>query len=336
MTRRSDGIWQEKIRLKSGKYRYFYAKTKGELMAKIRDFREELDNGALFSDISAAWYNKHYESVAYKTTESYAATIKRINERFGSKRISTITPLEVTAFIRNIESQGYARRTCQLHLDILRMIFNYAISHNEGITFNPCTGIALSKGLPVTKRDLPSEEDIAKIKAHALDDRFSLLPFLLYYTGLRIGEALALTDKDFTDNMISINKKVSWQPNAPVVENWTKTEAGMRIVPLLDPLKAVLPQWKGYLFSTDGKTPYSKTAYHKRWVKYSTAHQLTCTPHQLRHEFATICYDAQIPAKDAADILGHSEKVMNDIYIHIRASRREQNINILNAYVNNL
>lgn len=336
MTRRKDGRWQHKVILSNGKSKYIYAETKSQLLKKIYEFQEDVALGATFADVSAAWYDLHSEEASYKTREGYKAPLRRINERFGKKRLPDITPLDVSAFIRSIESLGYARRTVQQHLDMLRMIFDFAISHNGGITFNPCTAVKLSKGLPVTRRELPPESDIEIIKQHVHDDRFALFLYLLYYTGLRIGEALALTDKDFTDNTISITKKVSWQPNAPVVENWTKTDAGIRIVPLLDPLKAVLPKWEGYLFSDDGKKPYSKTAYRKRWVKYSTAHNLSCTPHQLRHEFATICYDAQLPPKDAADIMGHSEKVMNDIYVHIRASRRDKNINILNAYVNAL
>ncbi len=47
------------------------------------------------------------------------------------------------------------------------------------------------------------------------------------------------------------------------------------------------------------------------------------TPHQLRHAFATMCYEAGIAPKDAQQLLGHSKvEVTMDTYTHIRKNRR--------------
>ena len=224
--------------------------------------------------------------------------------------IIKITPVHISAFIKHIEKQGYAKRTIQLRLDVLRMAFDYAIAELGMISSNPCAAVSLSKNLPVGKRSLPSPEDIAAIAAHAQDDRFSLLPFLLCYSGMRLGEALALTDEDFTDEFITVNKHVSWQPNQPVVEPWTKTEKGIRNIPLVDVLKNALPKWHGYLFSDDGKKPYSKSAFTKRWRRYAQRTSITTDRHSLRHEFSTLLYDANVDIKEAAEIMGHDEKVM--------------------------
>ena len=56
--------------------------------------------------------------------------------------------------------------------------------------------------------------------------------------------------------------------------------------------------------------------------------------HQLRHAFDTICFDAGLPARDTMDIMGHSSiKVTENIYTHIRESRRELTAKKLNAYL---
>lgn len=48
------------------------------------------------------------------------------------------------------------------------------------------------------------------------------------------------------------------------------------------------------------------------------------TPHQLRHAYATMCFELGISAKDAQQLLGHSKiEVTMDIYTHIRKKRRE-------------
>ena len=47
------------------------------------------------------------------------------------------------------------------------------------------------------------------------------------------------------------------------------------------------------------------------------------TPHQLRHAFATVCFEMGVSAKDAQQLLGHSKiDVTLDTYTHIRAKRR--------------
>ena len=58
------------------------------------------------------------------------------------------------------------------------------------------------------------------------------------------------------------------------------------------------------------------------------------TPHQLRHAFATILFDAGIDVKVAQELLGHSSiQVTRDIYTHIRKSRMESTAETLNKYL---
>ncbi|MBQ4226263.1 MAG: hypothetical protein II664_08120, partial [Oscillospiraceae bacterium] len=97
---------------------------------------------------------------------------------------------------------------------------------------------------------------------------FGLFPFLLIYTGCRKNEALALTDKDFTEDSISISKSVYWHSDGKPEITVPKTSAAIREVFLLPPLAQVLPKWEGYLFSCDGgKTPLSSQQFFKLWSR---------------------------------------------------------------------
>ena len=69
-------------------------------------------------------------------------------------------------------------------------------------------------------------------------------------------------------------------------------------------------------------------------VYESTTWEADITPHQLRHAFATILFDAGIDVKDAQEILGHASiQVTRDIYTHIRQQRREDTADRLNAFL---
>ena len=58
------------------------------------------------------------------------------------------------------------------------------------------------------------------------------------------------------------------------------------------------------------------------------------TPHQLRHSFATILYDAGVGEVDTMNLMGHSSiKVTRDVYTHIRKGRMEKTTAQINEYL---
>lgn len=107
----------------------------------------------------------------------------------------------------------------------------------------------------------------------------------------------------------------------------------MRIIPLLIPLKNVLEEKNGYIFNDNGNL-LTLTQFSSRWRKYVASTGVTLTPHQLRHAFATICFDAGLEPKDASRILGHSKiELTLDVYTHIRQSRNKDTVDKLNQFV---
>jgi integrase len=155
-----------------------------------------------------------------------------------------------------------------------------------------------------------------------------MFPYLILYTGLRRGEALALTarDIDFKNNRITVNKSVYYEHNKPRIKQ-PKTDAGIRTVPLLLPLKEPLRKYckahKGYLFCDDEGELLPEYRVEDLLIAYRKATGCDFTPHQLRHAFATvILYENGIAAKDAQAVLGHAQvSTTLDIYTEFRDSR---------------
>ena len=330
MKKRPDGLYQKAVRLPSGKKKIFYARTQAELNRKILAYQYEADQGRLFEQVADQWQEKHDSTVRYKTREACVAPTARCRAYFEGRRIKDISAPEIAAYVRYIEQMGLSKRTVQLHRDVLSMIFDYAIGSGKEILVNPCATVSLSPGLKQTSRELPDRSDIEAIKAHCQDDRFSLLPYLLLYTGLRLGEALALRREDFTQDEIRITKKVLWPSNQPVVEDFLKTKRGTRVVPLLDVLRDVLPEWEGYLWG--GDKPLSKTIFRREWAKYAVRTGVKCDRQSLRHEFVTFMYEAGLDAPAAAEITGHDITVMEHVYLHIREDKRKESAAKLNDF----
>lgn len=357
--RKSDGRWAESIPLGNGKSKVLYGKTKAELKKKIIAYQGEQETGPTITEALEVWQKSKENSVSYKTLEGYAAPINRINSYIGDCLLKEVTPAQIQAMVRDIASQGYKRTTVQRPLDILRMMFDYYITLPDApVSANPCTAVRLPSGLKQERRDLISREDAERVK-NGLSADFGLFAYFLMYSGLRKGEALALRWEDIHDGIINVNKSVSWQPNKPVIKS-PKTDAGIRTVPLLSALEEALPKSKqGYIFSADGgKSPLTQIQFRHRWEAYckevglsdtivkehinpnnkhkyvSTTYVPRITPHQLRHEFVTLCFDAGLDEQDTQVIVGHaSASTTREVYNHIKDSRKILNRDKLDSYI---
>ena len=358
MLKRSDGRWQDQITLPGmSKPKYFYGKTQKEVKQKMAAWKQEQTRGKSFEAAADAWDVWHTDQVSYNGAEAYRAALKRTKEHFSGRMVQDIGPDEIDAYIRYLAGRGYARRTVQLHLDMLNMIYDYAIV-NRWAESNPCNAVKLPSGLPKGRRDIPTDEELEKVR-EGLEYDFGLFPFMLLYTGLRRGELLALRweDIDREKKLIRVERAVYFAGNTPQIKE-PKTEAGKRSVLLLDALRDALPEpGTGYIFG--GEKPLTKIQVRKRWLNWcraaglatgtttqkdgkngrvyeSTTWEADITPHQLRHAFATILFDAGIDVKDAQEILGHASiQVTRDIYTHIRQQRREDTADRLNAFLQN-
>ena len=364
MIKRSNGTWEERyVDPATGKRKSVYGKTKAEVKRKLTEIKDRQEKGITVNEGLDLWLPKKEKEVSYKTYEGYQKPVRLIREQFGTAYANTITPVEIQAFINDYAARGYAKSTVRRPLDVLRMLYNFLITSKQfGVKDNPSLAVKLPKNLKEETRELAPREAIETIKSEVSKHPFGLYPFFQMYSGLRDQELLALTDKDIDckRKTIAVDKALSWQSNQPVIKE-TKTKKGVRSVVLLSPLAEVLPKFKGYLFSMDGdgKSMLTKTAFRKRWNGYCRDVGLatyeiethkstgknnrtyqkkvwhnTIVPYQLRHEFATMCFDAGLDPKDVADMMGHSsEAITRKWYTHIQAQRRQSTNEKLESYV---
>ena len=333
MYQRPDGLF-EKVMTIDGKRVAFRAKTEKEVERKILAYQEKKESGPLFSEVADQWKEEHFPALSYNTLRCYTAPYQRILGWFGGELIKDIHAPDITPFILHLSAKRFSQKTVNTHLSVLSMIFDYAI--RQGIIFvNPTIAIQVPKGLPKRKRSAPEPSDI-RIVQQSKGKTFGLFALLLLYTGLRRGEALALTygDIDLSAKLIHVRRTLYWQHNRPMLKS-PKTDAGIRDVVLLDVLASELPKGESekYLFSDDGgNTPLSDKRARRLWELYQRETGLKITPHELRHAYATLLFESGVGVKEAQDLLGHANAaVTNDIYTHIRKSYREDLIQKLNA-----
>lgn len=236
-------------------------------------------------------------------------------------------------------------RTCELIYLTFKQILQ-AASRDRLISKNTVDdiiyGVTLPKKVKKEKRGLTDLERAAVHKVE-MDPMKETFLFLLYYTGIRKGEALALTPEDFNfvDNTVKITKNLVFLDNThSEIKDHPKSDNGFRKIPLpakcIKRIKGYISSCKGYLFhgSGQGVVLATKNFYRRFWESilfhlnvaagydpYNNKEKLIngLTAHIFRHDYCTqLCYQIpEISTKMIAHLLGDNEKMVIEVYSHI-------------------
>lgn len=342
---RKDGLY-EAIRTINGKRVAFRGRTEREVEQKMLDYKEKEERGKMFADVADEWEAEKEHEITEGSRVMYAREVRRAKDFFDMP-VKQMKPIDVKRYLAQMAKKGYSGSVVNAAITTVKQIMSYAVIQGY-IEISPATEVRMPKGLPKKKRTALTEEQENIVRQSGIDRSapFWLFPYLLLYTGLRRGEAAALTyaDIDRKNMVIHVTKKVNYiHGQRPTLDNFLKSENGLRDVPLLPPLADALPKNAiglvfsgkdgGYLKSGDIRT---------NWEKYCRAVGLVddsgdkleypVTPHCLRHSFATICFEAGLDPRSAAKFLGDDVATVEAVYTHLRAGKKESAADKLKKY----
>ena len=321
---------------RTGKRVYFYGKTEREINRKIMEYSQKIETGRSFKEISDEWWEEACPLLAYQSQKSYKPAKKRADNHFNGVPIKDIKAKDITAFLHILAAQGYAQKTIANQKLVINLICEYAIREGD-IEMNPTKSAKTPKDTKKTSRTAATATDEEIIKKSA---DVWLFPYIAIMTGMRKGEILALQwkDIDFEHNIIYVTKSVYHEGDKPLIKA-PKTDAGNRIIPLLQPLKEKFLTFKKrnpehYIISDTGEQPLSNRRYITEYTHFKNKTGVTCTAHQLRHSFATIAFECGVPVKSVQEILGHKQlSTTMDLYTDFRKKSFDDAASSLNAFL---
>ncbi len=303
---RKDGRYQGYIS-ENGVRNYVYGKTREEVAIILKEY---LKNGIpkrkkkttpLLKEWLEKWIKLYKEpNLKIKSLESLKNALKSVIKRFGDKRLNELKTDDLQEFFLSMT----AERVRDMAIMNLRSALTKAVKQGI-IKSNPCDALEIKAHKKAKKTALTLEEQKTLI-AIVKNSPYEALFKLLLTTGVRIGEALALTsaDVDFSHNIIYINKNVVFVKGQKIVQDTTKTESGVRAIPTPKSTLDLLSRTAGDIF------PYTYNAVKLFFDRLTLKTGIKVNPHKLRHTYATRLEEASISPKVKQYLMGHSSLEM--------------------------
>ena len=215
---------------------------------------------------------------------------KHIVPYFGTRKMNEITPADVIQWQNTIQEKGYSKTYERMIQNQLNALFNHA-QKIYNLKENPCKKVKRMGKSDADKLEFWTKEEyecfITVIDPESED---YLIFEILFWTGIREGEllALSLSDFDMSGNRLHINKTYNRIQKRDVIDT-PKTENSVRTIDIPNFLKEEVQEYvkKRYgfpenqrLFPIVARTLQKRL---KRYEKQSGVKQIRV--HDIRHPY---------------------------------------------------
>lgn len=295
------------------------------------------------------WLNNYIKpSAKDRTYIRYEQLIRtHIAPKIGDKDVNDLTPIVLQSFVTELLNSGNLRTGKELSANFVNMVIS--VVQNSLKTAN-LVGIASEYTANKIKRPKAKEKQVncftvseqKTIEQYVLnckkDKLFGVV--LCLYTGLRIGELLALTwnDIDFGKGLLFVSKTChdgNDGVNHIRIIDSPKTPHSRRVIPLpkqiLPLLKALKKRSRCQYIISDGDKPVLVRSYQRTFeLLLRKLHIPHKGFHSLRHTFATRAMECGIDVKTLSELLGHKNATITlNRYAHSLLEHKVEMMNKL-------
>ncbi|MGI6151241.1 MAG: tyrosine-type recombinase/integrase [Christensenellales bacterium] len=360
MKKQADGRYRVRVNVgrdAEGKiiYKYASGRTKKEVEQKKEELLKhyvggrKIERDVLFEVYAERWVTTYkLGKKSAGTDQNYkTALYHHLIPAFKNRQLRAITSFDLQEFMNSMAGKG--RSTIGYIHSVIRNVFEKAFAEGV-IDRNPVLGLEKPRSEYKKRRALTDNEIAATLKVGETH-RDGLFLLMLYYTGLRRGEAVGLQwqDIDFRRQTLSVRRDYDFKTGTI---GKLKSQASERTIPLpvelCEMLHAVRGIGEAFVFDRIMNAPMTKLeAYKDTWESLRKAlyaadntieaigkganRRSILTAHYYRHNYASILYNAGIDVLTAQKWMGHADaKTTLSIYSHLSEDYELRNAGKLN------
>ena len=278
-----------------------------------------------------------------RTYEKYERICRRhLTPELGEYEMEMLSASVLQRFVAGIVA-SLSPNTINVIISVLKKSLKQAVIY--GVAERQYSdGIIRPK--PEEKRvECFTKEEQKKIEEYILQSKKQKLVGILLclYSGLRIGELMALTweDIDFSAGVLSVTKSChdGWEGGGyqKIIET-PKTGSSVRLIPIPKQLLGVLKKIKremGGMYVMGGDRPISVRSYQRSFeLLQKKLHIPHRGFHALRHTFATRALECGMDVKTLSEILGHKNPTVTlNRYVHSLMDHKHMMMNRLGKFL---
>ena len=340
---RKDRRWVAALSLEQGRRKFFYGKARQDVARRLSEALRNLQLGLTpypaqqtVAQYLRDWLDSIRTSVRPKTYESYDLNVRRLLPHVGRIRLASVAPKAIEKAYNTLLSGGLSRRSVEQAHAVLHRALGQAVKWGI-LGRNPSDAVNVPRPKRHEIRTL-SEEEVQCLFKVTADQRLHGLWVLLVTTGLRLGEALALSwDKiDLVNGRCIVRRALQRQQGSGLVFVEPKTSTSRRTVHLAHGTVAALRDhrnrqlqerltlgaaWQdfGLVFCREDGRPLEPSSVAQRLRTVLEGAGLPrIRVHDLRHTAASLLLSRGVHPKIVQDLLGHSTISLTlDTYSHV-------------------
>ncbi len=308
--------------------------TKKEALTYERDFlaKKSRDPNMNFGSFIDIYLDDLRPQIKQSTMGSKEEVIdKHIRPYFGNLSLSEISPTDILQWqnellgLRDMNNRGYSPTYLRTINNQLNAIFNHAVKYYN-LAKNPCHAHKKMGKSSASEMQFWTKDEYLKFAEVIKDKPMSYYAFqILYWTGIRSGELLALTKADFDlkKKLLFINKTFQVLNGKELITS-PKTEKSNRVVELPQFLCDEMQDYFGFLYKIDDDSrifPVTKYYLHHemtRGAKIAGVKRIRV--HDLRHSSCALLIELGYSPFQIAERLGHESEAITARYAHLYPS----------------
>ena len=339
---RSDGKWE--LRITTGKdvngkaiRKSFYGAKQSEVKLKYKEYLKSteilLDKMMTVKEWAERWLNIYKKGkISYKSYYNYTLYLdSHIIKSIGTLLLDEVRPVHIEKLFKDKQNLSYSAK--HHILIILRSMFKSAIK-NKLCKIDPSADIVIIQEAKASPA-IFSPDDITAILTAAQNHKYGFYIQALLYSGMRLGELLALrwVDVDFENDLIHIRGAVALSESGWIMKS-TKT-GKERYVGITDNYKEILlKEFKNksgeFVLNGDNNGFLRLHQFDYRYRKFFKDSKLKyLSPHKCRHTYATSLVKGGADLRTVQALLGHTKINTTQIYTQVDSDMIKNGVNKL-------